>query len=336
MDTGGQSKGNWIKLNRKIWNNFIWSFDSPKYTLAWIDILLMANYEDKKIMFDGKERTIQRGSFVTSMVKLSDRWQMSRRTVKNLLDTLQNNGMITYESTKRCTTVFVSKYEIYQEVSDFSGAWQCTTDDTTRGATDDTTRGATDDTQHKKDKKLEEDKEGKEDSTVSKDTVCSTDVQRIIQEWNGLGLSQLKKIDPGTNRYTLLRARIKSYGADGIIKAIGKVRDSNFLQGGGDKGWVITFDWLIKPNNFPKVFEGNYDDRPERVSGGGRKEAVPDWMKDKEREDAQTELERMKQYLAKLKAEGEPATVGNNPELAARAEALREQLQTDKGKGKGL
>ena len=49
---------NWIKLNRRIWDNFIWSFEKSKYTLAWIDILLQANYMDKKILFDGKVEVI--------------------------------------------------------------------------------------------------------------------------------------------------------------------------------------------------------------------------------------------------------------------------------------
>ena len=25
--------------------------------------------------------------------------------------------------------------------------------------------------------------------------------------------------------------------------------------------WIITFDWFVKPSNFPKVLEGNYNRR---------------------------------------------------------------------------
>jgi hypothetical protein len=46
-----------------------------------------------------------------------------------------------------------------------------------------------------------------------------------------------------------------------VLAAIGKVSRSAFLRGQNEKRWVITFDWLLKPNNFPKVLEGNYDDR---------------------------------------------------------------------------
>lgn len=110
---------NWIKLNRKIWDNFLWNFEKPQYAMAWIDLLLMANYKDKQIMFDGKVETIQRGSFVTSMVKLSERWDMNRKTVKSFLDVLQNSGMITYTTSKRRTTVFITNYLVYQGFAGF-------------------------------------------------------------------------------------------------------------------------------------------------------------------------------------------------------------------------
>ena len=112
---------NWIKLNRKIWDNFLWNFEKPQYAMAWIDLLLMANYKDKQIMFDGKVETIQRGSFVTSMVKLSERWCMNRKTVKGFLDVLQESGMITYTTSKKCTTIFITNYLVYQGFPGFEG-----------------------------------------------------------------------------------------------------------------------------------------------------------------------------------------------------------------------
>lgn len=194
---------NWIKLNRKIWDNFLWNFDKPQYALAWIDLLLMANYKDKQIMFNGRVETIQRGSFVTSMVKLSERWSMNRRTVKGFLDVLQNSGMITYQTSKKCTTIFVTNYLIYQGLA--GSAHEDSAQPTAQQSAQPTAHNI------RRLKKIEEIQESKEELTVSNDTVRSTDVQRIIQSWNGLGLSQIKKVEPNTNRYTLLRARIKSY-----------------------------------------------------------------------------------------------------------------------------
>ncbi len=115
---------------------------------------------------------------------------------------------------------------------------------------------------HATEEEREEDKEEDIDTiTVSKDTVRSTDVQRVIDAWNALGLNTVKDIKPNTKRYTQFRKRVKDYGIDMILEAIRQIPKSSFLNGGGKKGFVITFDWFIAPNNFVKVLEGNYADR---------------------------------------------------------------------------
>ena len=110
-----------------------------------------------------------------------------------------------------------------------------------------------------KDKDIDIDREIEKDSkTISNEMVCRTDVQRVLDAWNGLGLGQVRKIVQGTQREQLLKKRIKDYGVDEVLRAIENVRNSAFLNGNNSKGWIITFDWFIKPNNFPKVLDGNY------------------------------------------------------------------------------
>lgn len=87
------------------------------------------------------------------------------------------------------------------------------------------------------------------------------DVDIYINKWNQLGLNKLMSIKYNTNRYKQLKARIEDYGEENVIKAIENISKSDFLQGKNSKGWTITFDWLIKPNNFIKVLEGNYDNK---------------------------------------------------------------------------
>lgn len=108
---------------------------------------------------------------------------------------------------------------------------------------------------------LEIEKELEIDNTISKDIVSSNKLQPIIDKWNELGLQKLISINPGTTRYKLLNARIKEYGEDKVLEAIENIKSSTFLKGQNNKGWVITFDWLVKPNNFLKVLEGNYEDK---------------------------------------------------------------------------
>lgn len=96
-------------------------------------------------------------------------------------------------------------------------------------------------------------------NNISKDILCSTEVQQVINRWNLLGLQNIKGIYSGTNRYKLFNARLKQYGINDILAAIDNIDKSSFLKGQNKKGWIITFDWFIKPNNFIKVLEGNFN-----------------------------------------------------------------------------
>ena len=108
--------------------------------------------------------------------------------------------------------------------------------------------------------KIELEKEIELEDCTSKD-VNSNKLQSIIQAWNKLNLNKLISINVGTNRYKLLQARIKEYDIDKVIDAISLVDKSSFLKGQNNRNWTITFDWLVKPNNFIKVLEGNYMDK---------------------------------------------------------------------------
>lgn len=106
--------------------------------------------------------------------------------------------------------------------------------------------------------------------TFSNEKVCTTEtVERIISAWNELavfGIPSVSAVRSGTKRHDMLRKRLAEYGADKIVEAIGNIKSSDFLKGG--KGFTVTFDWFIKPNNFVKVLEGNYNDRKEQSNDG--------------------------------------------------------------------
>jgi hypothetical protein len=89
-----------------------------------------------------------------------------------------------------------------------------------------------------------------------------SDIDKVVESWNKLsakGLNRVTKINPTTNRGKMLKARLKEYSLDDVLKAIDNVKQSDFLLGNNNRGWMITFDWFVKPNNFVKVLEGNYN-----------------------------------------------------------------------------
>lgn len=110
----------------------------------------------------------------------------------------------------------------------------------------------------------------KEYITISKEIVCNpsglqSDVQQVKDAWNALGLKQITAVGADTVRGSNLRARLNQYGLEKVIEAINKIKLSDFLRGQNKNGWIITFDWFVKPTNFLKVLEGNYDNRASNV-----------------------------------------------------------------------
>ena len=85
---------------------------------------------------------------------------------------------------------------------------------------------------------------------------------QIMDTWNKLdkNIPRIQSLNPNTNRYRLIKARINENGLNKVLGAIGSINQSPFLQG-YVTDFVINFDWFIKPNNFIKVLEGNYKEK---------------------------------------------------------------------------
>ena len=103
-------------------------------------------------------------------------------------------------------------------------------------------------------------KESKEDKANSNEfSISSEELNSIITSWNSLNLQNLTQIRD--KRLLLLKARLKEHSRNSIYICIDKIKASTFLNGQNPKSWIITFDWLIKPANYIKVLEGNYDNK---------------------------------------------------------------------------
>ena len=96
--------------------------------------------------------------------------------------------------------------------------------------------------------------------------VSDVDIRRITDAWNDLGLGQVRRIPRESKRMKLLCALVNDYGLDAVLATIARVRNSDFLCGQGENGWTANFDWLIKPDNFLKVMEGQYNGKPRNTA----------------------------------------------------------------------
>jgi len=86
----------------------------------------------------------------------------------------------------------------------------------------------------------------------------------VIVYFNGTRFPKIQKL--AGIRKTHLQARVKEYGIEKVKEVISKADKSDFLRGINNNGWKASFDWIINPNNFIKIMEGNYDNKPRMLA----------------------------------------------------------------------
>lgn len=105
----------WISVHRQLQEHWLWEEKPFSKGQAWIDLLMSANHCDRKILLGNELIEVKAGSFITSELKLMDKWGWSKSKVRNFLDVLQSDGMIVKKSDKKKTTIIVENYSVYQD-----------------------------------------------------------------------------------------------------------------------------------------------------------------------------------------------------------------------------
>lgn len=77
-------------------------------------------------------------------------------------------------------------------------------------------------------------------------------------------MPKIKKVTP--QRKAAVMNRISEYSYQDVIRAIDNAAESNFLNGDNKHCFIASFDWIMRPNNFPKVLEGNYDNKTPKAA----------------------------------------------------------------------
>ena len=105
--------GGWIKIHRDITTHWIFQ-DECKFKW-WIDLLLMASYEDNKQLVGDRLIEVKRGQMIVSLSFLSKRWGKAKGTVLKFLELLESVHMIDRYTDRKVTILTICKYESYQE-----------------------------------------------------------------------------------------------------------------------------------------------------------------------------------------------------------------------------
>lgn len=106
------SKG-WISLHRQIQCHWLWDEKPFSKGQAWIDLLLLANHADKKFLLGNELVECKAGSFITSELKLMERWGWSKAKVRSFLALLESDQMITKKTDRKKTTIIIENYSVY-------------------------------------------------------------------------------------------------------------------------------------------------------------------------------------------------------------------------------
>lgn len=237
--------GDYIKLSRKMLE---WEWYKNEHTKnVFLHCLLKAYWKDTK--YQGN--VIKRGSFSTTYPKMANELDLTEREIRTAISHLKTTGELTVKTTNKNSVITVKNYDLYQ-VSDRQNVSQKS--DKSQSIVSLTT-----------DLIEEEYKEDKE----KKEYIISSSLHSVADAWNSLGdygIKPITKLTKGTKRYESITARLEQYGLEDVLKAIDNIKRSDFLQGRTSK-WFITFDWFVKPNNFLKVLDGNYDNSNHNGNG---------------------------------------------------------------------
>lgn len=190
----------WISVHRKIEDDWLWKDKPFSKGQAWVDLLLMVNHEDNKILFNGELIEVKRGQRITSIKKLCDRWGWSNKKVKRFLELLQEDDKIGLEiAPRKATTITIVNYSLYQDEAPAKASRKHQ-----RSITEAPQR-------HINNNDNNDNNDNKDD-----------DIEKRLKKINGLvnkkvSSSQIKKF-------------LKSNSLDDLDKLIGKIKESEWLK----------------------------------------------------------------------------------------------------------
>lgn len=234
------SEGNYIKINRSIleWE---W-YKNINTKVLFLHMILKANWKEGK--FEGN--TIERGSFVSSIHKLSEETGLTEREVRTAISHLKKTNELTSKSHNKYTIFTIEKYNVYQASEDSEDKQE------------------TDEGQAS-DKQETSERQANDNNRRKKEVKKGINYQLIVDMYNNTCVSLPCVTVLSEKRKKAIRARLRIYSIDDLQRLFTKAQESNFLKGKNKNNWNADFDWLIQDENMTKVLRDKYINRPEEV-----------------------------------------------------------------------
>lgn len=264
----------WIKITTSMFEDekidFIESLpEADTILIIWVKLLTLAG----KCNSNGFIFLTEKIPYTEEM--LAHKFRRPLNTVKLALKTLANLGMLEFDNNgfvrianwekhqnvegldkiREKTRLRVAKHRKKQKLKELEEGKSSVTGNVT------VTQGNATDIDIELDKDIDIDIEEDIERDIDKNKI---NWSNILESWNSLpdSINKIRTIS-GT-RKDKVKTRMKNLNLteEDILKAIEKIKESDFLQGQNDRNWTIKFDWLFKNDvNVMKVLEGNYDNK---------------------------------------------------------------------------
>lgn len=108
-------------LSRKLFSHRIWKASRTfSECEAWIDLIQSARFEATQLTasIGGREITYGRGQYPASISFLSQKWKWnSEKKVRNFLDMLKKDGMITTDASQGMNVITLCNYDLYNPIN---------------------------------------------------------------------------------------------------------------------------------------------------------------------------------------------------------------------------
>ena len=254
----------WIKLHRKLVKSRV--FQNASLLKVFIWCLLKASHEKEWVPIKtGRGETeveVDPGQFIFGRKGAAKKLKMPLSSIRNRIEKLKNMQILDTQPDTHYTMVTIINWHPYQDKK----IKEDSKEDNQR-----TTKGQPKDT-YKNDKNVKKDIRDSKESLVDTDASTTGKVevvtkscphQEIIFIYHDTlpELNQIKVWDDTAKGY--LRARWREDPERQMLcwwKAFFIfVKGCPFLMGHNDRGWQADLRWLVKPTNFAKVMNGNYN-----------------------------------------------------------------------------
>ena len=236
-----------------------WVGQNAQYLKWWTQLRREASWTGKTVWYNRQQVYLQARQVIVTVNSLVKQWQVSKPTVIHFLQRLEHEKLIERQTDSRKTIITITPLgwadsEVKQEVASVVKVDH--------------------DVDHQSyHQPLPPIINNKEKNIIAsggartrEEEVANKDFDEIIsffnQQMKGKGIQQVAIIT--LERRQAFERLMSQTGVnkDTLKQAIKNAAESDFLNGKGPKGWVASFDWMMIPQNFQKVLENNYRNKP--------------------------------------------------------------------------